>query len=92
MPSPSSPRNARAYAAAPIHVTLDARDAEPEIADEAQVLLAEVEVTEGDFLDDLILVVEHDVAGTRYRMTWLIDASNPPEDLVSSGSPVHRKS
>lgn len=64
------------YAAAALLLTLDEADASPD-----GLLLAQVEITESNSLDDLTLAVEHGLGQTQHGMTWLIDASDPPAEL-----------
>lgn len=74
---------ANAYAAVPLYLKLDmgSDPAAASLPAAEQLMQAEVEIIKGDFLPDLSLVVEHRLAESRHRTAWLLDGSDPPDEL-----------
>lgn len=73
--------NVAPYAAAPLHLKLDMRGGDADLPPQDRLALAEVEITDGDFLDDLTLVAEHRMGETQHKTSWLVDGSDPPEEM-----------
>lgn len=70
-----------AYAAAPLLLKLEVQKAPADTAPQVQLGLAEIEIVESDALEDLTLVAEHRLATSQHKISWLIDGSDPPDEL-----------
>jgi hypothetical protein len=72
---------ANIYAAEPRHLKLEIGGEGADKEPKDRLLMVDIEIVDGDALSDLTLVSEHAMGETQHRKSYMVDGSNPPEEL-----------